>query len=81
VVRRPRAVALALAAVAIPAPSVAGIEDRSAWAAVPKLVLKRVGWLVYQAARWVTGRGRPRSAAAGPTDDVAPQLSPPRALT
>jgi hypothetical protein len=81
VVRRPRAIAVAFAAVAIPAPSVAGIEDRTVWTAVPKLVLKRVGWLLYQSVRWATPRGRSRPAASALADESPPELSPPRALT
>jgi hypothetical protein len=63
--RGPGAVALALSAVAIPAPSVAGIEDRSGWTAVPRLVLKRLVWLGSQALRWaVPDRDRPRAGQA-----------------
>jgi hypothetical protein len=50
--RGPGGVALALSAVAIPAPSVAGIADRSGWTAVPRLVLKRLLWLGSRALRW-----------------------------
>jgi hypothetical protein len=58
--RGPGAVALALSAVAIPAPSIAGIEDRSGWTAVPRLVLKRLLWLGSRALRWtVPDRDRP----------------------
>jgi hypothetical protein len=81
VVRRPRAIVLAVTAVAIPAPSVAGIEDRSAWTAVPKLVLKRMGWLLYQSARWAWPGGRTRDSTVGPADDSGRPLSSRKALT
>jgi hypothetical protein len=81
VVRRPRAVVLAVTAVAIPAPSVAGIEDRSAWTAVPKLVLKRIGWLLYQSARWAWPRTRARDAVAASSDEAGRALSSSKALT
>jgi hypothetical protein len=61
--RGPRAVALAVTAVAIPAPSVAGIEDRSGWTAVPRLVLKRLLWLGSRALRWTVPDRAPGGAA------------------
>jgi hypothetical protein len=79
--RRPRAVALAVAAVAAPAPSLAGIEDRSAWTAVPKLALKRIGWLLAQSVRWVLRPARPSTGAGSGEQVVGSSPDRSKALT
>jgi hypothetical protein len=56
----PRAVVRALAATAIPAYTVAGIEDRTAWTAVPRLILRRLRWLAAQLLTWVSASARDR---------------------
>jgi hypothetical protein len=61
---RPRAVGLVLSAAAIPAYSVAGIDDRSAWVAVPKLVVRRLVMLVRWARTWFTGAPSPFPSTA-----------------
>lgn len=69
--RSPRAVLTAVSATALPAPSVEGVTDRSAWTAVPKLLVRRALWLVTRSVRWIRGVRAPGHVAA-----EAAQLAP-----
>lgn len=72
--RTPRAFLGAVSATAMPAPSIEGITDRSAWTAVPKLVVRRIAWLVSRSVRWLAGVRVPSRADAGqghPADATA----------
>jgi hypothetical protein len=53
--RTPRSILGAVSATAMPAPSVEGLTDRSAWTAVPKLAVRRISWLVSRSVRWLAG--------------------------
>jgi putative nucleotidyltransferase-like protein len=57
--RTPRAVLRAVSATVLPAPSVEGVADRSAWTAVPRLLVRRALWLVTSSARWIRSARRP----------------------
>jgi len=72
-----RAVGVALSAAAIPAYSVAGIDDRTAWRAVPKLVLRRVVWMLRWGRTWLRGT----QASPFPTTPSVSAPAPPTGKT
>ncbi|MFN2562465.1 MAG: nucleotidyltransferase family protein [Jatrophihabitans sp.] len=72
--RAPADLRIAVAAAALPAGSVAGLTASSAWAALPRLVARRLGRLLSKVAIWMGGGPSGAGRAGGAGGPVRPDV-------